>query len=84
MCDPRREWSGKTTLLKIISKFLELKNEQGVIKYNGQNIQELDVENYFSHVLMVEQNSIIIEGSLEENILWGIHFPKKKYHRQST
>lgn len=69
---------GKTTLLKIISKFLELKNEQGVIKYNGQNIQELDVENYFSHVLMVEQNSIIIEGSLEENILLGDTFSKEE------
>lgn len=62
---------GKTTLLRLITKLLPLNPSQGIITYNGENIQYLDSADYYKHILMAEQNTVIIEGTLEENILLG-------------
>lgn len=68
---------GKSTLLKLIAGFLSLTNEEAEIKYNNEDIRNLDPQQYYRHVLLAEQNSVIIEGSLEENILLGDGCPQE-------
>lgn len=69
---------GKSTLLKLIANFLTLTNEEAEIKYNNENIRNLNPDQYYQHVLLAEQNSVIIEGSLEENILLGDFCPRER------
>lgn len=69
---------GKSTLLRLIANLLTIDHKQGMIKYNDENIKKINFAEYHKHVLLVEQNTVIIEGSLEENILLGDCFPKAK------
>lgn len=62
--------SGKSTLFKLISKYLSLHNLDGEILYNGKNIEILKLDN----ILYVEQNTVLIEGTLKENIFMGDNF----------
>lgn len=65
---------GKTTLAKMIAGLLKLDQSQGKIEYNNQNIQKISANDYYKHVLLVEQEAIIIEGTLEENLFLGDTF----------
>lgn len=65
---------GKTTLLKLISKFLDEKGLDGKILYNDFEISKYKNLDYYKYVLQVEQNSMLIEGSLKENLTLGDHF----------
>lgn len=69
---------GKSTLLKIIGKIFVLNKEEGEIVYNGENINNLKNESYYQHVLLVEQNTILIEGTLKENLLLGDSFSEEE------
>ena len=69
---------GKSTLLKLVGKILVLDKEQGVILYNNENLNEIDSKSYYRHVLLVEQNTILIEGTLKENLLLGDYFSEKE------
>lgn len=65
---------GKTTLLKLISKFLDEKGLDGKILYNDFEISKYKNLDYYKHVLQVEQNIVLIEGTLKENIFMGDNF----------
>ena len=69
---------GKSTLLKIIGKIFVLNKEEGEVVYNGENINYLKNESYYQHVLLVEQNTILIEGTLKENLLLGDSFSEEE------
>lgn len=69
---------GKSTLLKIIGKIFVLDNDEGKIIYNGENINSIKNESYYQHVLLVEQNTLLIEGTLKENLLLGDSFSEKE------
>lgn len=66
--------SGKTTLVRLISRLGNIQGFQGRILYNGENIQELDPEDYYKHLLLVEQHTVVVEGTLEDNIMLGDAF----------
>ncbi len=68
---------GKTTLINLISRFLPTEGLQGKILYNGENLERYQLNEYYKHVLQVEQNTILIGGSLEENLLLGDEYPKE-------
>lgn len=69
---------GKTTLMNLISRFLYTDELNGSILYNGIDISKLPRTEYYKHVLQVEQSTVLIEGTLEENLLLGDHYTKEE------
>lgn len=67
--------SGKTTIFELIAKTLSKKELDGSILYNGIDIDTIATKDYYRHLLLVEQNTALIEGTLQENIVLGDTFP---------
>lgn len=61
-----RSGAGKSTLLSLCMR-LYLPDE-GVIYYNGQDINSITEESLFSRIALVEQEPFLFEGTLMENI----------------
>ncbi|MDO5755355.1 MAG: ABC transporter ATP-binding protein [Tissierellia bacterium] len=67
--------SGKSTLLNLLSGFLKPQN--GKIQIGGVNMKDLGMGLY-DLLLQVEQSSILIEGSLRDNLCLGDPFDKEE------
>lgn len=65
---------GKSTLLELIAGTLPTKNFKGYLFYNGQNLLDGLPFNYYKHVLLAEQMTVLFEGTLLENITLGDEF----------
>ncbi len=61
--------AGKSTLLNLIIGFL--RPTSGKIKLDGQDMNELDLRTYRQFLSVVSQETILYEGSVRENILYG-------------
>ena len=61
-----RTGSGKSTLIKLLWRGLDY--FEGEIKIDGKNIQEVDLKSLRSQVMIVTQETALIEGTLRENI----------------
>ena len=62
--------SGKSTLVNLVIGFL--RPDDGVVLIDGQNTQDLDMRSVRQHVSVVAQESILFEGSIKENITYGM------------
>src|SRR5215472_3271572 len=60
---------GKTTLVKLISRFYDI--QQGTIKIDGFDIRLYPLDVLRNNVSMVLQDSILFEGTIYENIAMG-------------
>jgi len=60
---------GKTTLVKLISRFYDI--QQGVIKIDGVDIRLYPLNVLRNNVSMVLQDSVLFEGTIRENIAIG-------------
>src|SRR6266581_953807 len=60
---------GKTTLVKLISRFYDI--QQGVIKIDGVDIRLFPLDVLRNNISMVLQDSILFEGTIRENIAIG-------------
>src|SRR6266536_372101 len=60
---------GKTTLVKLISRFYDI--QQGAIKIDGVDIRLYPLDVLRNNVSMVLQDSILFEGTIRENIAIG-------------
>lgn len=58
--------SGKSTLLSLLLQFHAL--EDGEIRINDINAATITLRSLYDHMLLVDQNSILIEGTIYENI----------------
>lgn len=67
--------SGKTTLLGLLAGFAALEGLDGEVLYNGIPVDAFSPGDYFGHVLYAQQNTVLVDGSLEENLLLGEAFP---------
>lgn len=61
--------SGKTTILNLAIGFL--KPNSGVIKIDGQDLSNINLQSYRKNIAVVPQQSILFTGTLKENILYG-------------
>lgn len=68
--------SGKSTIMNMIIGFL--KPTSGELLIDGRNINDLDLSAYRSCLSVVPQNSVLFEGSIRENITYGL----KKYSEE--
>ena len=68
--------SGKSTIINMIIGFL--KATKGKLLIDGQDICDLDLSAYRGYLSVVPQNSVLFEGSIRENITYGL----KKYSEE--
>lgn len=61
--------AGKTTLVKLLMRFYS--PNEGKILLDGQDISEIDVEDYRSHFAMVLQDTWLFSGTIMENLRYG-------------
>ncbi|MEO1005292.1 MAG: ABC transporter ATP-binding protein [Cyanobacteria bacterium J06638_38] len=64
-----RSGAGKSTLLNLIMGFWQATN--GSILLDGQDLQTLDLRTYRSFIAVVSQETILFEGTVRDNILYG-------------
>ncbi|WP_249805870.1 ABC transporter ATP-binding protein [Copranaerobaculum intestinale] len=64
--------AGKTTLLKLLNKLYS--PDSGKIYYQGKNMETIDSVTHRREVIMLGQNPIIYEGSVEDNLQMGLRF----------
>ena len=61
---------GKTTSMNLILGF-NLATE-GQILVDGNDIRDIDLHSYRSHIAIVPQNSVLFTGTIRENITYGV------------
>ena len=64
-----RSGSGKSTLLNLIPRLYDV--NQGVIRLDGVDIQDYDLENLRSHISYVGQDVVLFNDTIEHNIAYG-------------
>ncbi|ROP49147.1 MULTISPECIES: ABC transporter ATP-binding protein [unclassified Rathayibacter] len=62
--------SGKSTLLNLVLGFL--RPTQGHILLDGRDMEELDLRTVRRFVSVVPQESVLFEGSIRDNIVYGL------------
>lgn len=61
---------GKSTIFSLIERFY--KPTTGEITIDGQNIDQISLENWRKQIGLVDQNSAVIPGTIRENLLYGL------------
>ena len=67
--------AGKSTLLKLICGFL--KSDDAKIAQNGQDYSTVPDATRWEHMLLAEQEPMLIDGSLRDNLYLGEQFPEE-------
>lgn len=68
--------SGKSTLLKLIMN--QLQPTKGEIVINGINLQELDLNSYYSHIKYLNKTPVFYKESLRTNMIFDRLFLENK------
>ncbi len=61
--------SGKTTLIKLIERFYDVTS--GELLYKGHDIKEYDLDKLHQEISLVNQRSVLFNGTIKSNILIG-------------
>lgn len=61
--------SGKTSLVHLIPAFYQA--EKGSVYIDGKNVQDYNSEKLREKIGIVMQKSVLFQGTIRENILWG-------------
>ncbi|KAH7007746.1 P-loop containing nucleoside triphosphate hydrolase protein [Ilyonectria destructans] len=67
--------SGKSTIISLMERFYDLGPDGGDIRCNDVNINELNVYDYRRNLSLVAQEPTLFQGSIRDNILFGISDP---------
>ncbi len=73
---------GKTTLLHLLMRFYE--PSSGQILIDGQNIQEVNSSSLRSQIGFVSQDVMLVNGTIYDNIIYGIANPSQKHIIESA
>ncbi|MBK6836782.1 MAG: ABC transporter ATP-binding protein [Bacteroidetes bacterium] len=68
--------SGKSTLLNILLRLLP--ETHGSLKVDGEKLNDFNKKSWYSIVGFVPQNVVLFDGSIEENVKWGIGVDEEK------
>jgi len=61
--------AGKSTVLNLVIGFL--RPSEGRVLLDGRDMNELDLRTYRRHLSVVSQDTILFDGTVRENILYG-------------
>ncbi len=61
--------AGKTTIIKLIERFLDA--NKGEVIYKGNNIKDYDLISLRNEVSLVDQKASLLNGTIKSNILMG-------------
>jgi ATP-binding cassette subfamily B protein len=61
--------SGKSTIINLLMRFYKL--EEGVIKVDGNDIEQFHLSDYRKNIGIVPQEVILFGGTIQENIAYG-------------
>lgn len=61
--------SGKTSLVNLIARFYDATD--GTIRIDGKDIKTFTKKSLRHHIGIVPQKSVLFQGSIRENLLWG-------------
>ena len=64
-----RSGSGKSTLINLIPRFYDV--HDGIIRLDGINIQDYELNNLRSHISYVGQDVVLFNDTIEHNIAYG-------------
>ena len=70
---------GKSTLVNLVSGLL--RPTEGQILVDGRDLQKLDLRSYRRFLAVVSQETILFQGSVKENILYGIDASDEMLHQ---
>lgn len=65
--------SGKTTLMNLLLRGYD--PDKGVVEIDGYDLRDLSLKHYYEHVAIVDQASIMMDGTIRENIMIGAKTP---------
>ena len=60
---------GKSTVIGLIQRFYDV--ESGLVKVDGVDIRQLDIQWYRRHTSLVSQEPVLYSGSIRDNIVFG-------------
>nr|WP_233563901.1 ABC transporter ATP-binding protein [Cryobacterium tepidiphilum] len=63
--------SGKSTMVNLVLGFL--RPTSGRIRLDGTDMEEIDLRTFRRFVSVVPQESVLFEGSIRENVAYGLH-----------
>ncbi len=63
--------AGKTTIVKLLSRFYDIEEDKGQITIDGINIKEVNKVDLRSVIGMVPQDSFLFTGTILENLYYG-------------
>jgi len=62
---------GKSTLMQLLIGFR--RPQEGCIRFDGQDMEELDMRTARRFISVVPQETVLFSGSIRENIIYGLH-----------
>lgn len=72
--------SGKSTIMNLIIGFMM--PTSGEITIDGKSIKEFNLSEYRHHISVVPQNSILFDGSIRDNITYGLsHYTEEQLNK---
>lgn len=63
-------WSGKSTLVKLISGYL--KPDSGQVIIDGQDLEDVALKSYYSHIWYLTQEPSVFDGTVRENLTYAM------------
>jgi len=72
-----KSWSWKSTMVKLILGFIE--KQRWSILIDKQDLSEISLKSYYPHVWYLQQDTSVFDGTLLENITYGV---RKKFNKK--
>ncbi|KAI6771201.1 hypothetical protein HG531_008826 [Fusarium graminearum] len=66
---------GKTTIISLLERFYDVQPGNGAVLCEGQDIKDSNVFEYRESISLVSQESAMFQGSVRDNVLFGISNP---------
>ena len=75
--------SGKTTMIDLIEKFYQLKDEKSDILFDDISINDLNSKDLRNNITIVTQESVLFNDTVYNNIAFGGHYTKEQVYKSS-
>jgi ABC-type multidrug transport system fused ATPase/permease subunit len=66
-----RSGAGKTTLVSLLMRFYDVKDHNGVIRIDGQDIRDVTLHSLREAIAVIPQDTVMFNHSLADNISYG-------------